>query len=102
MIRDQLTLRQNELRQRQQLNQIRVDVQNALIGLQQSRAQYQAAQKARVLQEQRLDAETKKFAAGMSTLSPIFLSHGAYRWTRTVGEHWIYTASTRNPHCDDT
>ena len=29
--RDQLTLRQNELRQRQQLNQIRVDVQNAIM-----------------------------------------------------------------------
>ena len=66
--RDQLTLRQNELRQRQQLNQIRVDVQNALIGLQQSRARYQSAQKSRVLQEQTLDAEQKKYALGASTI----------------------------------
>lgn len=66
--RDQLTLRQNELRQRQELNQIRVDVQNAIIGLQQSRARYQAAQKARVLQEQTLDAEQKKYALGASTI----------------------------------
>ncbi|MBC7925827.1 MAG: TolC family protein [Bryobacteraceae bacterium] len=68
MIRDQLTLRQNELRQRQELNQIRVDVQNAMIGLQQSRAQYQAASKSRVLQDRTLDAEQKKYALGASTV----------------------------------
>lgn len=68
VIRDQLTLRQSELRQRQEVNQIRVDVQNALIGLQQSRARYQAAQKSRVLQEQTLDAEQKKYALGASTI----------------------------------
>ena len=66
--RDQLTLRQSEMRQRQEMNQIRVDVQNALIGLQQSRARYQAAQKSRVLQEQTLDAEQKKYALGASTI----------------------------------
>jgi outer membrane protein TolC len=68
VIRDQLTLRQSELRQRQEINQIRVDVQNALIGLQQSRARFQAAQKSRVLQEQTLDAEQKKYALGASTI----------------------------------
>jgi outer membrane protein TolC len=68
IIRDQLQLRQNEIRQRQELNQIRVDVQNALIGLQQSRARFQAAQKSRVLQEQTLDAEQKKYALGASTI----------------------------------
>ena len=68
VVRDQLTLRQAELRQRQELNQIRVDVQNALIGLQQSRARYQAALKSRVLQEQTLDAEQKKYALGASTI----------------------------------
>ena len=39
-----------------------------LIGLQQSRARYQAAQKSRVLQEQTLDAEQKKYALGASTI----------------------------------
>jgi outer membrane protein TolC len=68
IVRDQLTLRQNELRQRQELNQIRVDVQNAVIGLQQSRARYQSAQKSRVLQEQTLDAEQKRYALGASTI----------------------------------
>ena len=68
IIRDQLQLRQSELQQRQQLNQIRVDVQTALIGLQQSRAAYTSAQKSRALQEQTLDAEQKKYALGASTI----------------------------------
>jgi outer membrane protein TolC len=68
VIRDQLTLRQQQIRQRQELNQIRVDVSNALVALQQSRARYQAAQKSRVLQEQTLDAEQKKYALGASTI----------------------------------
>ncbi|MGH9627855.1 MAG: TolC family protein, partial [Bryobacteraceae bacterium] len=68
VIRDQLNIRQQEIRQRQQLNLIRVDVQNAVIGLQQARAQHEAAQKARVLQEQTLDAEQKKYALGASTI----------------------------------
>lgn len=66
-VRDQLQLRQQELRQQRQLNQIRVDVHNALIGLNQARARYQSAVKERVLQEQTLDAEQKKYALGAST-----------------------------------
>jgi outer membrane protein len=67
-IRESLNLRQNELRQRQQINQIRVDVQNALIGVTQARGRFLAAQKNRVLQEQTLDAEQKKYALGASTI----------------------------------
>ncbi len=68
MVRDQLTLRQSELRQQQQVNQVRVDVQNAMIALQQTRARYEASLKERVLQEQTLDAEQKKYALGASTV----------------------------------
>ncbi len=68
MIRDQLSLRQQEIRQQQLINQIRVDVNNALIAVQQTRASYQAALKARVLQEQTLGAEEKKYALGASTI----------------------------------
>ncbi len=68
MVRDQLTLRQSEVRLQQSLNQIRVEVQNALISLQQARARYQTAVKNRVLQEQTLDAEQKKYALGASTI----------------------------------
>ncbi len=67
-IRESLNLRQSEIRERQLINQIRVDVQNALIGLTQARARYLTAQKNRVLQEQTLDAEQKKYALGASTI----------------------------------
>ncbi|MEK7408543.1 MAG: TolC family protein [Acidobacteriota bacterium] len=68
MILDQLSLRQQELRQQQLLNQVRVDVHNALIAVRQARASHEAAQKARVLQEQTLDAEQKKYTLGASTI----------------------------------
>ncbi len=68
MISAQLQLRQNELRQQQQVNAVRVEVSNAVIGVQQARARFQAAVKARILAEQTLDAEQKKYALGASTI----------------------------------
>jgi outer membrane protein TolC len=68
VMNDELTLRQQQLALLRLENQVRVDVQNALIGLQQARAQYQAATKARLLQAQTLDAEQKKLALGASTI----------------------------------
>jgi outer membrane protein len=64
-------LRQNELNLQKAINQIRVDVQNAQIARQQARAQYDAAVQTRILQEQTLDAEQKKFQLGSST--PFFV-----------------------------
>lgn len=60
-------LRQSQLQVQRQINQIRVDVQNALIGVNQARAQYQAAVQGRILQEQTLDADQKKLALGATT-----------------------------------
>jgi outer membrane protein TolC len=74
MINDQLTVRQGQLQLQRAENQVRVDVRNALIGLQQARARYQAAMKARVLQEQTLDAEEKKLALGASTIYNVILA----------------------------
>ena len=68
MANDLLRLRQQELRQQAQVNQIRVEVQNAIIALQQARASYQSATKSRILGEQTLDAEQKKYALGASTI----------------------------------
>ncbi len=68
IINDQLTLRQQQLGLLRLENQVRVDVQNALIGLTQARAAYQAAVKARVLQEATLDADQKKLAMGVTTV----------------------------------
>jgi outer membrane protein TolC len=68
MIQSQIALRQQEIKQQQLVNQIRVDVTNALIAVQQARAVYQAAVKTRELQEQTLSAEEKKYALGASTV----------------------------------
>jgi outer membrane protein len=72
-ILDQLTVRQREIAIQQLQNQVRVDVQNALIALQQSRAVYAAAIKTRILREQTLDAEQKKLALGASTIYNVIL-----------------------------
>ena len=72
-ILDQLTIRQSELALAKQEKQIRVDVQNAMIGVQQARSGYFAAVKARILQEQTLDAEQKKLALGASTIFNVIL-----------------------------
>jgi len=64
---DQLSLRQTELENERSINQVGVDVSNGLIGLQQARIRYQAAVKNRILEQQLLDAEQKKFALGAST-----------------------------------
>jgi outer membrane protein len=59
-----LELRQNELNLRKNVNQIHVDVQNALIGLQQARARYAASVKSRVLQEETLAGDQKRYRLG--------------------------------------
>jgi outer membrane protein TolC len=59
-----LQLRTNELNLRKNVNQIRVDVQNDLVGLQQARARYQAAIQSRQLQEQTLAGDQKRYALG--------------------------------------
>jgi outer membrane protein TolC len=64
---EQLSLRQQQLSTQKDLNQVQVDVANALIALEQSRARYEAAVHSRILQEKLLDAERKKFNLGAST-----------------------------------
>ena len=63
-----VTLRQNQLLLQRLINQIRVDVQNAITAVNQARTQYEAAVKGRVLQEQTLDADQKKLALGATTV----------------------------------
>ncbi|HVP49389.1 MAG TPA: TolC family protein [Bryobacteraceae bacterium] len=62
-----IEIRQNELNLQKSMAQVRVDVQNAVIGLRQARARYDAAVQARILAQQTLDADQKKFALGAST-----------------------------------
>ncbi|HEY4085381.1 MAG TPA: TolC family protein [Bryobacteraceae bacterium] len=66
-VTSQIEIRQNELNLRKQMNQVRVDVQNAVIGLQQARARYTSAQEARALSQQTFDGDQKKYELGAST-----------------------------------
>ena len=72
-VTSELELRQSELGLQQNINQVRVDVQNAVIGLQQARARYAAAIKASALQQQTLDADQKRLALGASTAYQVVL-----------------------------
>jgi outer membrane protein TolC len=74
LVNGALALRQQQLGLQRLENQVRVDVQNAQIGLQQSRAQYQAAIKQHTLQQQTVDAEQKKLAVGASTTYNVILT----------------------------
>jgi outer membrane protein len=67
-VTSELQLRQTELQLQKNVNQIRVDVQNAVIGLQQARSRYDSSVKARILQQQTLDADQKKYKLGASTV----------------------------------
>jgi len=62
-----LEVRQNQLNLRKNVNQIRVDVENALVGLKQARARYEAAARSRVLQEQTLAGDQKRYSLGATT-----------------------------------
>jgi outer membrane protein TolC len=64
---DQLSMRQDQLQTRKDVNQVAVDVANQSTALQQARVRYLAAVKHRVLEQQLLDAEQKKFGLGAST-----------------------------------
>jgi len=72
-VTSQLELRQNELNLQKTVSQVGVDVQNAVIGLQQARARYDASEKARVLQQQTLDGDRRKYELGASTPYQVML-----------------------------
>ena len=62
-----LELRQNELDLKKNESQVRIDIHNAVIGLRQARARYEAAVRSRQLQEQTLTADSRKYELGAST-----------------------------------
>ena len=63
-----LTERQDEVRYRQVVNNVAIDVHNSQIVLEQARVTLGAAAKTRDLDQQTLDAEQKKYQLGASTL----------------------------------
>jgi outer membrane protein len=71
--RAQFDERQLRVQYRQQENTIVINVRNAIIALQQDRSQVAAAEKARNLAQQTLDAEQKKYQLGSSTSYQVVL-----------------------------
>jgi outer membrane protein TolC len=65
--RDNLALRQQELRLMQLQKQVHVEIQNALIALEQARATVASAEQERQFQERAFAAEEEKLAVGAST-----------------------------------
>jgi outer membrane protein len=67
LARDEIQVKQSEVRVQQLQNQIRLEVEDALIAMRRARASYAAARQARQLQEESLAAEQAKFEVGAST-----------------------------------
>jgi outer membrane protein TolC len=67
LARDELQLRQSQIRLRQFQNQARLEVEDALIAMRRARASYEAAVQARLFQQQSLEAEQMKYEVGAST-----------------------------------
>jgi outer membrane protein TolC len=74
---DQLQYRQSQVSSQRDTNQIVVDISNQLSALRQSRARYSAARETRVLQEELLASERKKFSYGISTFNDIIIDQRA-------------------------
>lgn len=70
---DQLQFRQSQVSSQRDTNQVVVDISNQLSALRQSRARYSAARETRVLQEELLASERKKFSYGISTFNDIII-----------------------------
>src|ERR1700676_1341692 len=66
-VRDQLQVRQSQLRRQQFEDQVRLEVADAYVALQQARAAYDAAVQSRILQEQSVKVEQETFDVGLAT-----------------------------------
>jgi outer membrane protein len=64
---EEIGIRQDQLSMQKQMNQVRVDVQNAMIGLQQARARYDAAVQGRILSQQTFEGDKRKYELGAAT-----------------------------------
>lgn len=66
-VRDELQVRQAQVRHQQFEDQVRLEVADAEVALNQARASYEAAVETRVLQQQSVKVEQQKFNVGLST-----------------------------------
>jgi outer membrane protein TolC len=67
LARDEIQVKQQQVRVAQLQNEARLEVQDAIIAMRRARASYQAAVEARRLQQESLTAEQAKFEIGTST-----------------------------------
>jgi outer membrane protein len=66
-VRDELQVRQSQVRRQQFEDQIRLEVADAYVAMRQARAAYEAAVQSRILQEQSVRVEQKTFDVGLAT-----------------------------------
>jgi len=67
LARDELQVKQSQIRVKQLQNQAQLEVEDALIAMRRARASYEAAVQARKYQQESLEAEQAKFEVGAST-----------------------------------
>ena len=67
LARDELQVKQSQIRVKQLRNQAALEVEDALIAMRRARASYEAAVQARQYQQESLEAEQAKFEVGAST-----------------------------------
>jgi outer membrane protein TolC len=70
-VADQLQMRQSELQLQKAVSQVRVDVKNAVIALNQARSRYESAVATRKLAQETLQAEQNRFRFGESTIPQV-------------------------------
>lgn len=66
-VRDELQVRQTQVRRQQFEDQVRLEVADAYVAMQQARAAYEAAVQSRILQEQSVKVEQETFNVGLAT-----------------------------------
>jgi outer membrane protein TolC len=66
-VRDELQVRQTQVRRQQFEDQVRLEVADAYVAMQQARAAYEAAIESRILQEQSVKVEQETFDVGLAT-----------------------------------
>jgi outer membrane protein len=65
--RDEIQIRQTEIRLQQLRNQAQLEVEDALVAMRKARSSYEAALQTQALQKESLEAEQSKFQVGAST-----------------------------------
>jgi outer membrane protein len=103
--RDEIQMRQTEIRMQQLRNQAQLEVEDALVAMRKARASYEAATETQALQQESLEAEQAKFQVGASTSffiiqyesylaqakSTVVVAKGAYLKARAALERAVGT-----------